>query len=464
MIQLFALVGVVILISAVSSGLMDRRGISLVLLFLAIGWLVGPHGLGMTSIGLDSDILKLIATVSLTMVLFADAVSVKPAEMRTHATLAAMILGPGTIAVAGLIALAGWKIIGLSPAGSAMLGAALASTDPVLLRSVLRNPSVPDPVRMALRMESGLNDAVLLPIVLIALTFATGATESVLAMARSLASLLIVGPAAGAAIGLLCVFALEFVRKRYGIRRDYESLYTLGIALTAFAAAESIHSSGYLAAFTAGLAIAFRDVELCDCFHDYGEATAEIALLLTFVALGGSLIWSGLSIIDGPHLLFLLIALAARPAVLYLVLRNCGLSRIDLGLLAWFGPRGLSSLLLILLPVFAGLPEGERLFAVCSLVVIASIVVHGASPALLARKGEAEATERPDPDRISISELLELQQRGEPVYVLDVRTQSSFDSTPDMVAGALRVNPDNAVEEVRRLGLPRDAWLALYCT
>src|SRR5688500_5363635 len=136
MFQILALTGVVILTSAVASGVFERRGVSLVLVFLAIGVAAGPHGLGMAAFDVTSPMLQLVATVSLTMVLFADAVSVQPTEMRTHARLAGLILGPGTITVATIIALAAWKLLGIPGAGAAMIGAALASTDPVLLRSV----------------------------------------------------------------------------------------------------------------------------------------------------------------------------------------------------------------------------------------------------------------------------------------------------------------------------------------
>ena len=90
------------------------------------------------------------------------------------------------------------------------------------------------------------------------------------------------------------------------MRRDYESLYALGVAFTAFAAAESVGGSGFLAAFAAGLVVAALDVELCDCFLDYGQATAEMFLLFTFVAFGAWLIWTGFAVADGRTLLFAL--------------------------------------------------------------------------------------------------------------------------------------------------------------
>jgi hypothetical protein len=175
------------------------------------------------------------------------------------------------------------------------------------------------------------------------------------------------------------------------VRRDYESLYSLGVALTAYAAAEAVHGSGFLAVFTAGLTIVSLDVELCDCFLDYGGATAEMALLFTFVLFGSSLIWSGLTVITGSTLLFALIVLLVRPPVFLLSLAWSGVDRADRLMIAWFGPRGLSSLLLVLLPVFAGLPGSAQLFALCCLVVLLSVVVHGGSPMLLGRRTQRRA-------------------------------------------------------------------------
>src|SRR5688572_30356570 len=159
MLQLLALLGIVIIVSALASGYFDRAGISLVLLFLVVGLLAGPYGFGLVDFALDSPLIQLVAIVSLTMVLFSDAVSVVPAQLRAPVGLAALVLGPGTLLVTAIIAFAAWQLLGFSLAGSAMLGAALASTDMVLLRSVLRNPRVPAPVRQALRLESGMNDA-----------------------------------------------------------------------------------------------------------------------------------------------------------------------------------------------------------------------------------------------------------------------------------------------------------------
>jgi sodium/hydrogen antiporter len=387
-----AIIGVVIIISALLSGLIERSGLPQVAVFLGLGVALGPFGLRLLNISLDSTTLRIVATLSLALVLFTDAVSLNIAEMKRRTALAFRVLGPGTLLTAALIALAGWWLLGLSVAAAAILGAALASSDPVLLRGLLRRRDIPADARHALQLESGLNDVVLLPIVLVAMAFLDqGAALNAGGFAKLGLSLFILGPGAGILIGLLGVAALDLIRKRLGVRRDYESLYSLGVAFTAFAAAEAVHGSGFLAAFAAGMTIAALDVELCDCFVEYGGVTAEMLLLFTFVLLGSYVIWTGFSVINGATLLFTAIAVLIRTPVYLLSLIGSGVDMRGRLLIAWFGPRGLSSLLLVLLPVFAGLAGSNQLFAICSLVVLVSVVLHGGSPMLLARAARQKA-------------------------------------------------------------------------
>ena len=209
-----------------------------------------------------------------------------------------------------------------------------------------------------------MNDVVLLPIVVLSIVAIGGSTGENTSVARSVVGLFLLGPALGALVGWLGIILLERVRNRFTVRRDYESLYAIGLALSAFAFAESVGGSGFLAAFAAGLMVSSQDVELCDCFLEYGEATAEMLLLLAFVALGTSLIWTGFDVISLSTIIFTIIALVVRTIVLYPVLTAAHVTGRDRRLIALFGPRGLSSLLLTLLPVFAGVPGAERLFSI----------------------------------------------------------------------------------------------------
>ena len=532
-----AIIGIVIIVSALLSGLIERSGLPQVAVFLGLGAALGPFGLRVLNIGLDSAALRVVATLSLALVLFTDAVSLNIAEVKRRGALALRLLGPGTLLTAALIALAGWLLLGLPAPGAAILGAALASSDPVLLRGLLRRRDIPADARHALHLESGLNDIVLLPVVIIAMAFLShGSPLSGAGFAKLGLDLFVLGPGAGIFVGLLGVAALDLIRRRIGVRRDYESLYSLGVAFTAFAAAEAVHSSGFLAAFAAGMTIAALDVELCDCFIEYGGVTAEMLLLFTFVLLGSYVIWTGFTVINGATLLFTAIAVLIRTPIYLLSLIRSTVDMRGRLLIAWFGPRGLSSLLLVLLPVFAGLPGSERLFAICSLVVLVSVVLHGGAPMLLAQAARKRArregagvaggavvntlahgpavvqevarivrvspreeqptvpispgdstTSSEDKDvasidataqsrlgaegdgaevgsqRISLDELQRLWQANEPVTILDVRTDRSYEEDDLQAKGALRMPPDHVAERARELGLKQEAWLVAYC-
>jgi sodium/hydrogen antiporter len=480
-----ALVGAVIIIAALLSGLIERSGLPQVAVFLALGALLGPVGLSLLNVKLDSDILRVVATLSLMLVLFTDAVSLDIKEVRQHAALALRVLGPGTILSAILIAIIGKYLLELSWPSSSMLGAALASTDPVMLRGFLRRREVPAATRQALRLESGLNDAVLLPIVFIAMAFLNQQAFTGRDWGRMAINMFLLGPGAGIAVGLISVAVMDLIRRKIGIRRDYESLYSLGVAFAAYSAAEAVHGSGFLAAFSAGLVIAIVDVELCDCFLEYGETTAEMALLFTFVLFGTSLIWSGLAILNLKTLLFVIAALAVRPVAFFFSLARSNINKRECFLIAWFGPRGLSSLLLILLPVFAGIPGSERLFSICCSVVLFSVVLHGGSLMLFGRNSKPEpelaqqpaaptvipvetkpvpATNQPVAEgSITIDQMLKLQQQNQPVYVLDVRSDRSYESSDLHAKGAIRMHPDDAVRRVKELNLDKNAWLMAFC-
>jgi NhaP-type Na+/H+ or K+/H+ antiporter len=485
-----ALIGIVVLVSSLLSGWVDRTGLPQVAIFLVLGLVLGPLGLGLLDLNLQSPALQVIATLALVLVLFSDAIGADIGEARRNRRLALFVLGPGTLLPAALISAAAWLLLGLSMPAALILGAALASTDPVLLRALVRRPDLPADARTALRLESGMNDVVLLPIValsILALQVRSGAAAP--DVGRRLLGLFVLGPALGALIGWSAITLLEQIRRRVGVRRDYESLYALGVAFTAYAAAEGVGGSGFLAAFTAGLMIASLDIELCDCFFDYGEASAEMFLLLTFVAFGASLIWMGLSVFDPRTVLFALLALAMRTIVLLPVLRRAGVSNATRRLIAWFGPRGLSTLLLVLLAVFAGVPGAERLFAIACLVVLLSVVVHGGGIALLLRRRSetvplptqsgprraslptlepsSEAAEAPEsqpiPDRITIDELRKLWARHAPVVLVDVRTDRTYRNEQLRARGAMRIPPDDVVRTARAMRLDHHATLVVYC-
>lgn len=488
-----ALVGAVIVVSTLVSGLVEKTGVPQIFVFLGLGAAIGPAGLNLINVDLHSPILRVVATLSLVLVLFTDAVSLNLSEVRKHRFLSFLVLGPGTIFSALLIAVFSWWLLGLPPAAALILGAALASTDPVMLRALLRKPGLHTGVRQALRLEGGMNDAVLLPLVLVGMTW-MGQGHSPVAneWAHLAMNILILSPAAGVLIGLAAVGMLELVRKRLGVRRDYESIYSLGVAFAAYAAAEAVHGSGFLAAFAAGLTISAVDVELCDCFLEYGETTAEMALMFTFVLFGISVIWTGLGLVGTVTILYVIAVFAARPIAFIPALLPARLSWTNRLLISWFGPRALSSLLLVLLPVFAGLPHSEYLLTICCLVVLISVLVHGLSPSFLIKapatpepvadepvQPAAAANEPPeycalfgdegrdtklnDPDYITLDAVKTLQSSSAQIAIVDARTERTFEDSGDRIPGAIRVSPHQSIRSAAQLAIPKNAVLAVLC-
>jgi hypothetical protein len=183
---------------------------------------------------------------------------------------------------------------------------------------------------------------------------------------------------------------------------------------------------------------------------------------------------------DWRTLLFALLALVARSVVLEPVLAREGFDKRTRRIIAWIGgPRGLSSLLLILLPVFAGVPGSEHLFALTCLVVLLSVVIHGTGITVFLRKTEgsivdpleksdAPVTRHPDakdkvPEKITLDEYRRLRDSGEPVILADVRTDRSYVADNLKAQGAIRLPPDDAVRQARELNLDHHGTVVLYC-
>lgn len=477
-----ALVGTVLVLAALASGLVERAPISFPVIFLGLGFLLGQRGLGTISIGPHDRVLEAVAIISLALVLFLDAVRMRFNRSAREWLVPILVLGPGTLLVIAMVAWTSHLLVGTGLLASILLGAILSSTDPVVLRDVVRDQRIPSSIRQALTVEAGTNDLVVLPIVLIGIAVAKAQTAGAGEWAVFLAKLLLLGPAVGFAIGAGGAWLMMRADRKYQIRREYQALFGLGLVLAAYVGGVAVGGDGFLAAFAAGAAIAALDLELCDCFLEYGDATAEMIMLFAFILFGAVLSTLIGTVPLGPALLLAGITIViARPLAIGLVLRHASLSRSARAFIGWFGPRGLNSLLLALLVVQASLGEGERLLALAGIVVIVSVIAHGTSAtpvtAWYARKAAAAtlAEERvstaggllqgADPDevpRISARELGVRLAGPNPPIVLDVRSRTSYEKDPTGLPGGVRVSPDHVADWAARR--KRDESIVAYCT
>ena len=371
-------------------------------------------------------------------------------------------------------------ILGLAVVPALIVGAALASTDPVVLRDVVNDRRIPRSIRQILKLEAGLSDLVVLPIILILIAVANVEAAGFREWAELLARLLILGPAIGFVVGGIGSWSVGKVDSTLGIRDEFQALFGIGLVLAAFALATAAGGDGFLAAFAAGVAVPVLNRHLCDCFLDYGEVTSEMAMLVAFM-LFGVVLSTTLGIIDfgGTVVLALIAILVIRPAVLTAVLGRVKMSGVARGFIAWFGPRGLNSLLLAVLVVQSGVDGSVVAFAVIGTVVIVSALLHGTSATPLvswyARKiaHETLGEEResiaialfghaPLPDRrLDIEDVRQRLVSPNPPVIIDVRSRSSFAADPHLFPGSERVETDRIREWAQ--GRSRNREVIAFC-
>lgn len=477
----FGVIAVILTVTALASGLVERSPLSFPLMFLGFGFLLGSYGLGVIDIGPDDPVLEIVAILTLSLVLFLDATKLQLGELGRRWVVPVLVLGPGTALIIALGAVPLALLLGFGWTVAIAGGAALASTDPVVLREIVRDQRIPRSVRQVLRIEAGMNDIVVLPVVLLLIAVAVGETTGPAGWALFLLRLVLLGPIIGLAIGGAGSWLMGKVDLQMGVRREYQALYGVGLVLASYAAATAAGGDGFLAAFAAGLAVVLLNQTLCDCFLEYGEVTAEMAMLLAFVLFGAVL--SGiLGTVDVAPTLVLagFVILVLRPSVIGLVLARARMSWEAHAFVSWFGPRGLNSLLLALLVVQAGVPQSELLLAVVGVVVIASVTVHGASATPLGawygrraarvtldeeREGTAAGLfghSEVDVQLIKPQELSLRMAETPPPLILDVRTRSSYERDGAQIPRSVRVLPDQVFAWAR--DLPGHRLVVTYCT
>jgi NhaP-type Na+/H+ or K+/H+ antiporter len=294
---------------------------------------------------------------------------------------------------------------------------------------------------------------------------------------------LVLSAIVGLAVGGIGAWVMGTIDARQSVPREYQSLYGLGLVLASYVAAQAVGGDGFLAAFFAGLAVNVFDVTLCDCFMEYGEVTAEMAMLLAFILFGvvlSSLL--PLAPIVPSLLLAALVILVVRPLVVGVVLRRARMSMAARAFIGWFGPRGLSALLLALLVVQADVPLGNELLAITGVVVLVSVVAHGISATPLAswygrhvaqsvqtRPEERESTvaglfqgEASEVPRVTPEELAQQLAGPNPPLVLDVRARAAYEGATGQIPGSVRVLPDRVAEWAEQQ--PPNRPVVAYCT
>ena len=284
-----------------------------------------------------------------------------------------------------------------------MLAAILAPTDAALGQSVVSSPRVPIRIRQALNIESGLNDGIVLPIVLLFAALAGGGGDhaaSGLGFIGFVAAQLILGPLVGLVVGFAGAWALDRAATSGWMNMGAEGAAILGLALLSFAAAETIEGNGFIAAFVSGLVFGNRSRGRCAFLFEFIEAEGQLLVLLTFLVFGGAILPGAIEKIGWEIAVYAVLSLTVvRMIPVSIALTGTGLKAPSHLFLGWFGPRGLASILFGLLVIEEmNTPASAAISVVIVATVALSIIAHGltAAPAagwyadLAKRSGDCE--------------------------------------------------------------------------
>jgi NhaP-type Na+/H+ or K+/H+ antiporter len=369
------------------------------MVFLGLGW-------GMTEAGLfhvegAEKALHLLAEATLVIVLFSDAAAVDLVALRKRFVWPERMLLIGLPAAMALGTLAGWILLPGWPIWEvALLAAILAPTDAALGQAVVTNPAVPDRVRRALTVESGLNDGLALPAVLFFGCIAVGGVHDNIQTSWLIFAAEQIGLAAlsGAAVGWLGGLAMRAASNLRLSTEAFEGVGVLALAGLSYLASTGLGGNGFLAAFVGGLAFGAVMKGRCKFVFEFMETEGQVLVLATFLLIGAVLLPEAAARIEPVAILLILISLfAVRPAAIWLSLWRTDAAPLTKGFLGWFGPRGLATVLFALLVVgqLDALKHSDEILTISAIAVALSAVLHGVSAAPGAKwyGGKIEITE-----------------------------------------------------------------------
>ncbi|MEV6304340.1 cation:proton antiporter [Actinoplanes sp. NPDC051861] len=376
-----ALIALVVFSWGLLSARLGRADLSAPIVFVTVGLLLAE-----VLPDLTSESVKLFAEVTLVWVLFADASRVGLRELRADLGLYARLLGLGLpLTIAAGTVLAVWVLDGAGLWMALLVGAALAPTDAALGSSVMTNPAVPERIRRVINVESGLNDGIATPVVMVAIAGVLAAEDAQQHGVSAALVELAIGLAAGIAVGTVGGQGLRMARRRGWASDDFTGPAVLALSLFSYAGALWLHGNGFVAAFVAGLAFGHfaRRGGAKEVY--YVEQTAGLMSLLTWLLFGAVAVPIVLGSADWRIVAYAILSLTlVRMLPVALVLIGTRLPASTVAFIGWFGPRGLASVIFAVIALEELHGEADSAVAVIGLTVLFSVLAHGFSAKPLA--------------------------------------------------------------------------------
>lgn len=365
---------------------LGRVGLSSAIVFVAVGFAF-TQIFDVLHVPGDPELVKVVAEVTLVWMLFADASAVQLTDFRRDLMVYVRLLGVGlplTILLGGLVAVA---LLGFGVWPALLVGAALAPTDAALGASVMSDPTVPTRIRRVLNVESGLNDGIATPIVLVAIA-GVAADEGIGGVhgpGHALVALLVgllVGVLVGGAGGVL----IRRARRKRWLSEELTGPATLALALLAYTGTLLVDGNGFVAAFVGGLVFGNTAGPGGEKEAYFVEQSADLAAMISWLIFGALAVPAIGHWFEWPVIGYALLSLTVvRMVPVALALLGSGFDRYSVAFIGWFGPRGLASVIFALLALEDLGPAAQQVTATIALTVLLSVGAHGLTARPFAR-------------------------------------------------------------------------------
>ena len=381
------IVGLTLLLVAAVSQRLTTTAITSAMVVVAIGVLAGPLVFDDLTVAPTSETVRTLAEATLAVVLFSDSSRVDLRALRREASLPVRLLGIGlplTIALGGLAAAALFGALSVSDA--VILGVILAPTDAGLGSAVVTDARLPQRVRQSLNVESGLNDGICVPILLIALATVSGAgAES--HPARVVFEQIGYGLLGGIAAGALAAGVVVVAGGKGLIDEAWRQIIPVAAAMLAYGIAVGLGGSGFIAAFIGGAMFGLIARARTAPMMRFTEEAGAVLDSVTFLVFGAVLLGPELEHVTWQIALYAVLSLTVvRMLPVALALWGTRARRQTVGFLGWFGPRGLASIVFAVIVEDAHLAHAGTIVAATYVTVGLSVLLHGLSAAPLVRR------------------------------------------------------------------------------
>jgi len=382
---IFIYAAVLILGFGIFSRLAEKSIVTPPMVFVLFGIIASFFRVDIVAGGVYAPAVKIIAELTLILVLFIDASTINLKELVKERKLPIRLLFVGlpiTMVAGILIALPLFP--GMNIWVIAMMALILSPTDAALGQAVVTSSLVPQKIRQTINVESGLNDGIALPPILICLAALSAHDAHGSGFAYWGAFVMkqfIFGPLVGSLVGIAGGLLVDRAAKRDWMNTTFQRLTSISLAILAFYLAEMIHGNGFIAAYFAGLLLGTTTHSIRERIHEFGEAESQVLQLFIFLLFGMILVPLSYQLWDWQVWVYAILSLTViRILPVVISLAGTELTRGTKYFIGWFGPRGIASILYLLMVVIELGAKGlEKMMSVIVLTVLLSIYLHGIS-------------------------------------------------------------------------------------